>query len=309
MSPDGQTVAVVLDNADGITLDAFDAQQGAVAEFLLELDPETPVVIGSSADGVVFGPSTDRRSALLALGQLRKGGNREWGATLASTLDAAAPDLPVTVVAMSAAPSPPEAVAPPDLAGRLASQGVHVRWINLRDDAGPPADLGAIGPVTPATDENLLATLDVIAADLGSQYVLRFQADPEMSTLVVTFERDGRTWTAEAPISPPKPGDAAPSPRPGTEAGSAAGQEPSTGPADRPAATPAGRGEPASSPDRQQSVLGEHWRSLTAVAAGGLLVGLFAVVTRGRPEGGSDRAASSRPIREAISRKRTERTL
>ena len=214
LSAGTQPIALLIDDASDTGAPTLSVEQGAASEFLRQLDRQSPVILATSTRGLVFGPSADRAEALAALGRLQPGGTRNWSDALAATLDAAAGAPQATVVVVSTGPSGPTGPtdgAPSDLPGRLAGDGITVRWLSLANDAGPTGSLAGIQSVTSTTAEGVLARLDSIAADLVGQYRLTFQVDPRASAAAVTLVLGDQTWTAETPLPLPGPAYVAPS--------------------------------------------------------------------------------------------------
>ncbi|MCU1465603.1 MAG: hypothetical protein JWM72_1531 [Actinomycetia bacterium] len=205
VSRDRPTVAILLD-ADGRTgTSTFTAEQGAAAEWILELDPTLPVVIGTSTSGIVTTPAVGTGTALAAIGKLQLGGTRNWPRALGAVMAVTTANSRAVVVVVSTGPGNAPA-APSELTSRTAGAEVSVRWIRLSANAGPSDALGKI-PSVESTPDALLGTLNPIAADLTAQYQLRFRANPTATTATVTLDAYGTRWTAraglESSVQPP----------------------------------------------------------------------------------------------------------
>jgi hypothetical protein len=197
LTPDQLTVALIVDTADD---SAVVAQQGAAVEFVLQLDPRSPVVIASTTSGSVFGPSTDRRLALQAIRDLAPGEPRATYAAIASALDAAGDTTArrALVVVSAGQDSSGDGAS---LRTRL-SQVAIVQWISVAPGGEPPTALADLATVTTSSNENLLPLLDVVAASLIGQYRLRFRAGSG-TNVEISLSVGTESWSAPVPLPAP----------------------------------------------------------------------------------------------------------
>jgi len=199
VSHDRPTVAILLDADRRTSTSTFTAEQGAAAEWILEVDPTIPFVIGTSTSGVVAARAVGTGSALATLGRLQLGGTRNWPRALAAVMAVTPANARTVVVVVSTGPGDAPA-APSELTSRTAGAELSVHWIRLGANAGPSGALGKI-PSVESTPDALLGTLNPIAADLTARYQLRFRANPTATAATVTLDAYGTRWTARASLA------------------------------------------------------------------------------------------------------------
>jgi hypothetical protein len=200
VSHDRPTVAILLDTDGRTSASTFTAEQGAAAEWIRELDPAFPVVIGTSTSDAVAPPTVGSRAALEAIGKLQLGGTRNWAGTLTAALAVTDTSSRTVIVVVSTGPGDAKA-APSELTARAAGAAVSVSWIRLSANAGPSGALAGIRSVE-STPDGLLGRLNTVAVGLATQYQLKFRANPTATAAIVTLDAYGTRWTARTSLEP-----------------------------------------------------------------------------------------------------------
>ncbi len=286
LTADQLTVSLMLDTADDIGRSTVVAQQGAAVEFVLQLDPRSPVVIASTTAGAVFGPSTDRRLALQAVQNLARGGPRQTVVSIGSVLDAAGAGTSRRAVVVVSGGPDASGDDGSSLRSRLAGNSI-LQWIAAAPGGEPPAALADLATVTPSSNEALLPLLDLLAATLVGQYRLRFRADAG-ADVQISLALGSQSWSAPVPlpappVAPPDSTTLATSAAPATTVGSAAPD--STAPATTTAiasTTAASVGPPA--PDQTVDTTGDEAATASVEDEGSTfptlaLVSVFLLIT------------------------------
>jgi hypothetical protein len=215
------SVALVIDTASRITSQELAAVQSGAAEFLLRLpDGAHTMVVAAAGEPQVVAPLSARRAeALSAVSALRGGGSR---ATMAATMLAAqslesAPPGPRAIIVYTHGPDRQalpirlsQAVRHSEAVLNVIRTGTDVLWPSVVDQTG--------GGVVTTTAENIVQTFGDVAAMLGEQYLVMFEAPDELPAVAqVGFQTDDQEYstvvslpTAGAAQAEPQ---AAPAPR------------------------------------------------------------------------------------------------
>lgn len=196
VAPGQVAVAAVLDDAASVDETSLTTQRGLLAEFFLQVDPATPIVLASSSNGVIAGPSTDRRVLLQALAQLPPGGERDAVGNATEALDALETDGPKGLVVMTLGPDAAARDATA-LATRIESEGTLARWIDGSARAtSVPEPLDSLAVPSVLTTAAVLPILDQLAADLGGQYRIEFSPVASAAATSVELRAGGEQLSA-----------------------------------------------------------------------------------------------------------------
>jgi hypothetical protein len=209
------SVALVIDTASGLTSRELAAVQSGATEFVLRLpDGAQTMVVTAGGQPEVVAPLSGRRGeALSAISALRVGGSR---ATMAATMLAAQ--------SLQSAPPGPRAIIVSThgldergvLADRLSQAVVHSEavvnliqtwpdslWASVVDQAG--------GVVVTTSAENIMQSFGGLAAALGDQYLVTFEAPSELPAVAqVAFQTGDQQYQTVVTLPDAGPAQAAP---------------------------------------------------------------------------------------------------
>jgi hypothetical protein len=205
------SVAVVIDTASGLTSQELAAVQSGAAEFLLRLPggAQTMVITAASQPEVAAPLSERRAEALSAISALRVGGSR---ATMAATMLAAqslesAPPGPRAIIVYAhgldeqgvLADRLTQAVMQSEAVLNVLQTGTDSLWPSVVDKAG--------GGVVTTSAENIVQSFGDLAATLGDQYLVAFEAPGELPAVAqVVFQTGDQEYRTV--VNVPDPGAA-----------------------------------------------------------------------------------------------------
>jgi hypothetical protein len=205
------SVALVIDTASDLTAQELAAVQSGAAEFLILL-PEGAhtMVVAAGGEPQVVAPLSERRAeALSAISALRVGGSR---ATMAATVLAAqslesAPPGPRAIIVYAhgldeqgvLADRLTQAVMHSEAVLNVLRTGTDSLWPSVVDKAG--------GGVVTTSAENIVQSFGDLAATLGDQYLVAFEAPGELPAVAqVVFQTGDQEYRTV--VNVPDPGAA-----------------------------------------------------------------------------------------------------
>jgi hypothetical protein len=209
------SVALVIDTASGLTSQELAAAQNGATEFLLRLpDGARTMVVTAAGQPQVVAPLSERRAeALSAISALRVGGTR-------ATMPAA------MLAAQSLEPAPPGPRAIIVYTHGIDEQGVLTTRLSqavlrseavlnvIRTDTDPlwPSVVDqAGGSVVTTTAENIAQSFGDLAATLGEQYLVTFEAPGKLPAVAqVAFQTGDQEYTTVVNLPDSEPAQAAP---------------------------------------------------------------------------------------------------
>jgi hypothetical protein len=193
MASESLSVALVIDTSSDLTAQELAAVQNGAVEFLVRLPQGARVaVIGAASEPQVVAPlSADRAEALSVISALRVGGSR---ATMAATMLAAqslesAPPGPRAIIVYThgldeqgvLADRLSQAVLHSEAVLNVLRTGTDSLWPSVVDKAG--------GGVVTTSAENIVQSFGDLAATLGDQYLVAFEAPGELPAVAqVVFQ-------------------------------------------------------------------------------------------------------------------------
>jgi hypothetical protein len=194
------SVALVIDTASGLTSQELAAVQSGAAEFLLRLpDGAHTMVVAAAREPEVVAPLSEHRAeALSAVSALREGGSR---ATMAATMLAAqslesAPPGPRAIIIYAhgldeqgvLATRLSQAVLHSEAVLNVIRNGTDVLWPSVVDQTG--------GGVVTTTTENIVQSFGDLAAMLGDQYLVTFEAPGQLPAVAkVAFQASDQEYS------------------------------------------------------------------------------------------------------------------
>jgi hypothetical protein len=215
MASDSLSVALVIDTASGLTSQELAAAQNGATELLLRLPDgaHTMVVTAGGQPQVVAPLSADRAEALSAISALRVGGSR---ATMAATklaaesLEPAAPG-PRAIIVYTHGPDE-QGMLPDRLSQAVLTSEAVVNVVRTDTDALWPSVVEqAGGGVVTTSAENLVQSFGDLAATLGDQYLVTFEAPGELPAVAqVAFQTGDQEYTTVVTLPDASQAQAAP---------------------------------------------------------------------------------------------------
>jgi hypothetical protein len=219
------SVALVIDTASGLTSQELAAVQSGAAEFLLRLPDSAHTIVVEAADQpeVIAPMSEHRAEALSAISALRVGGSP---ATMAATMVAAqslesAPPGPRAIIVYTQGLDEPgeladrvrlsQAVSHSEAVLNVIQTGTETLWPSVVDQAG--------GVVVTTNADDIVQSFADLAATLGEQYLVRFEAPGALPAVAqVTFQTGDQEYrtvvnlpdTGPAPAAPPESSEGSP---------------------------------------------------------------------------------------------------
>jgi von Willebrand factor type A domain len=216
MASSDLSIALVIDTAAGMTPQKLAAVQSGATDFLLQLVPAGPrtMVIAAGGEPQVVAPlSAKPAEALSAISALRVGGSR---ATVAATMLAAqslesAPPGPRAIIVYTHGPDEQEvpadrlsqAVSHAEAVVSVLQTGTDSLWPSVVDQTG--------GVVVTTNAENIVQSFGSLAATLGDQYLVTFEAPGELPAVAqVAFQTGDQEYTTVVTLPDAGPAQAAP---------------------------------------------------------------------------------------------------
>jgi hypothetical protein len=216
MASSDLSIALVIDTAAGMTPQKFAAVQSGATDFLLQLVPAGPrtMVIAAGGEPQVVAPlSAKPAEALSAISALRVGGSRD---TVAATMLAAqslesAPPGPRAIIVYTHGPDEQEvpadrlrqAVSHAEAVVNVLQTGTDSLWPSVVDQTG--------GVVVTTNAENIVQSFGSLAAALGDQYLVTFEAPGELPAVAqVAFQTGDQEYTTVVTLPDAGPAQAAP---------------------------------------------------------------------------------------------------
>ena len=209
------SVALVIDTASDLTPQELAAVQNGATDFLLRLPDEahTMVVTAGGKPQVVAPLSAHRAEALSAISALRVGGSR---ATMAATMLAAeslesAPPGPRVIIVYTdgrrtgttRGPRLSQAVLHSEAVVNVIPTGTDTLWPSVVDQAG--------GGVVTTSAEDIVQSFGDLAATLGEQYLVTFEAPGELPAVAqVAFQTGDQEYRTVVNLPDAGPAQAAP---------------------------------------------------------------------------------------------------
>lgn len=211
------SVALVIDTASGLTSQELAAVQSGAAEFLLRLpDGAHTMVVAAAGQPEVVAPLSEHRAeALSAISALRVGGSR---ATMAATMLAAqsfesAPPGPRAIIVYTQGLDEQgeladrvrlsQAVMHSEAILNVIQTGTDTLWPSVVDQAG--------GGVVTTNAEDIMESFGDLAATLGDQYLVTFEAPGELPAVAqVVFRTGDQEYRTVVNLPDPGPVPAAP---------------------------------------------------------------------------------------------------
>ena len=209
------SVALVIDTASGLTPQELAAVQNGATEFLLRLPDgaHTMVVTAAGQPEVVAPLGGHRAEALSAISALRVGGTR---GTMAATMLAAkflesAASGPRAIIVYTHGPDEQgmlpdrlsQAVLTSEAVLNVIQTGTDALWPSVVEQAG--------GGVVTTSTENVVQSFGDVAASLGDQYLVTFQAPGELPAVAqVAFQSGDQEYTTVVTLPDASPAQAAP---------------------------------------------------------------------------------------------------
>jgi len=216
MASSDLSIALVIDTAAGMTPQKLAAVQSGATDFLLQLVPAGPrtMVIAAGGEPQVAAPlSAKPAEALSAISALRVGGSR---ATAAATMLAAqslesAPPGPRAIIVYTHGPDEQEvpadrlsqAVSHAEAVVNVLQTGADSLWPSVVEQTG--------GVVVTTNAENIVQSFGSLAATLGDQYLVTFEAPGELPAVAhVAFQTGDQEYTTVVTLPDAGPAQAAP---------------------------------------------------------------------------------------------------
>jgi von Willebrand factor type A domain len=209
------SVALVIDTASGLTSQELAAAQSGATEFLLRLpDGAYTMVVTASGQPQVVAPLSGRRGeALSAISVLRVGGSRATMAAAmlaAQSLESAAPGPRAIIVYTDGLDEPgvlttrlSQAVLRSEAVLNVIRTGTDSLWPSVVDQLG--------GSVVTTRAENIAQAFGDLAATLGEQYLLTFEAPGGLPAVAqVAFQTGDQEYTTVVNLPDAGPAQAAP---------------------------------------------------------------------------------------------------
>ena len=216
MASSDLSIALVIDTAAGMTPQKLAAVQSGATDFLLQLVPAGPrtMVIAAGGEPQVVAPlSAKPAEALSAISALRVGGSR---ATVAATMLAAqslesAPPGPRAIIVYTHGPDEQE-VPVERLSQAVSHAEAVVNVLQTGTDSLWPSVVEQTGGVVVTTDaENIVQSFGSLAATLGDQYLVTFEAPGELPAVAqVAFQTGDQEYTTVVTLPDAGPAQAAP---------------------------------------------------------------------------------------------------
>ena len=215
MASGNLSVALVIDTASGLTSQELAAVQNGATEFLLRLPggAYAMVVTAGGQPEVVAALSERRAEALSAISALRVGGAR---ATMPATMLAAeslesAPPGPRAIIVYSHGPDE-QGMLPDRLSQAVLTSEAVVNVIRTDTDALWPSVVEQAGGVVVTTNAaNLVQSFGDLAATLGDQYLVTFEAPGELPAVArVAFQTGDQEYTTVVNLPDSDPAQTAP---------------------------------------------------------------------------------------------------
>ena len=215
MASDSLSVALVIDTASGLTSQELAAVQSGATEFLLRLpDGAHTMVVDAGGQPQVVAPLGGRRAeALSAINALRVGGSR---ATMPATMLAAeslesAPPGPRAIIVYTHGPDE-QGMLPDRLSQAVLTSEAVVNVIRTDTDALWPSVVEQAGGVVVTTNaEHIVQSFGDLAATLGDQYLVTFEAPGELPAVAqVAFQTGDQEFTTVVNLPDSDPAQAAP---------------------------------------------------------------------------------------------------
>jgi von Willebrand factor type A domain len=215
MASDSLSVALVIDTASDLTAQELAAVKNGAAEFLLRLpDGAHTMVVAAGGVPQVLAPLSERRGeALSAISAFRVGGSRAtMAATMLATqsLESAAPG-PRAIIVYTRGPDEQGVLLDRLSQAVLRSEAV-VNVIRTSTDALWPSVVEQAGGVVVTTNaENLVQSFGDVAATLGEQYLVTFEAPGDLPAVArVAFQTGDQEFTTVVNLPDAGPAGAAP---------------------------------------------------------------------------------------------------
>jgi von Willebrand factor type A domain len=215
MASSDLSIALVIDTAAGMTPQKFAAVQSGATDFLLQLaaGPRTMVIAAGGEPQVVAPLSAKPAEALSAISALRVGGSR---AAVAATMLAAqslesAPPGPRAIIVYTHGPDEQEvpadrlsqAVSHAEAVVDVLQTGTDSFWPSVVDQTG--------GVVVTTNAKNIVQSFGSLAATLGDQYLVTFEAPGELPAVAqVAFQTGDQEYTTVVTLPDAGPAQAAP---------------------------------------------------------------------------------------------------
>jgi hypothetical protein len=209
------SVALVIDTASGLTAQELAAVQSGATEFLLRLPGGAyAMVVTAAGQPEVVAPLGGRRAeSLSAISALRVGGSR---ATMAATMLAAeslesAPPGPHAIIVYTHGPDE-QGMLPDRLSQAVLTSEAVVSVIRTDTDALWPSVVEQAGGVVVTTNAaNLVQSFGDLAATLGDQYLVTFEAPGELPAVArVAFQTGDQEYTTVVNLPDSDPAQTAP---------------------------------------------------------------------------------------------------
>jgi hypothetical protein len=215
MASGSLSVALVIDTASGLTSGELAAAQSGATEFLLRLpDGAHTMVVTAGGQPEVVAPLSGRRAeALSAISALRVGGSRATMAAAmlaAQSLESAAPGPRAIIVYTHGLDEQgvlttrlSQAVLHTEAVLNVIRTGTDSLWPSVVDQAG--------GSVVTTRAENIVQAFGDLAATLGEQYLVTFEAPGKLPAVAqVAFQTGDQEYTTVVTLPDAGPAQAAP---------------------------------------------------------------------------------------------------
>jgi von Willebrand factor type A domain len=209
------SVALVIDTASGLTSQELAAAQSGATDFLLRLpDGAHTMVVTAGGPPQVVAPLSERRAeALGAISALRVGGSRATMAAAmlaAQSLESAAPGPRAIIVYTHGLDEPgvlttrlSQAVVRSEAVLNVIRTGTDSLWPSVVDQLG--------GSVVTTRAENIAQAFGDLAATLGEQYLVTFEAPGGLPAVAqVAFQTGDQEYTTVVNLPDAGPAQAAP---------------------------------------------------------------------------------------------------
>jgi hypothetical protein len=215
MASDSLSVALVIDTASGLTSQELAAAQSGATEFLLRLpDGARTMVVTAAGQPEVVAPLSGRRAeALSAISALRVGGTRATmpAAMLAAQSLESAPPGPRAIIVYTHGIDEQgvlttrlsQAVLRSEAVLNVIRTDTDPLWPSVVDQAG--------GSVVTTTAENIAQSFGDLAATLGEQYLVTFEAPGKLPAVAqVAFQTGDQEYKTVVNLPDSEPAQAAP---------------------------------------------------------------------------------------------------
>jgi hypothetical protein len=209
------SVALVIDTASGLTSQELAAAQNGATEFLLRLpDGARTMVVTAAGQPEVVAPLSGRRAeALSAISALRVGGTRATmpAAMLAAQSLESAPPGPRAIIVYTHGIDEQgvlttrlsQAVLRSEAVLNVIRTDTDPLWPSVVDQAG--------GSVVTTTAENIAQSFGDLAATLGEQYLVTFEAPGKLPAVAqVAFQTGDQEYKTVVNLPDSEPAQAAP---------------------------------------------------------------------------------------------------